>query len=258
MPTNNKMGINQINTNKISINQIAIDQISPDQVLGKTEEHLYLLQGAVSVHRAMKKDFDALVTAAQKDGIELKVASGFRSFDRQMMLWNNKFSGKTPIKNIDGNVVSTKNLSQLELAQCILLYSALPGASRHHWGCDIDVYAPNLLTDNYQLQLEPWEYSEQGPLAKLSSWLVQHAHKFGFYFPYAIFQGGVAHEPWHLSYLPLAQKFEQAFDIELLSLTLENSALLGKDIIIKNLEDIAKRYINNVCAAPTNVILNGL
>ncbi|WP_019027693.1 M15 family metallopeptidase [Colwellia piezophila] len=225
------------------------------QVLGKTEEHLYYLSERVAIHHNMKSAFTAVVAAAQSEGIELKIASGFRSFSRQLTLWNNKFSGKTPIKDIAGNVVDIDKLSPLELVHSILLYSALPGASRHHWGCDIDVYAPNLLADGYQLQLEPWEYSEQGPLAKLSAWLVQHAHQFGFYFPYKNYQGGVAEEPWHLSYLPLAQQYQQNIDLKELAKTLQNSSILGKAVIIENLDEIAKRYINNVCAAPSNVIL---
>jgi LAS superfamily LD-carboxypeptidase LdcB len=232
-----------------------IKSINPTQLLGKNEEHLYYVSERVAIHQEMKDAFDDMVNAAKADAIELTIASGFRSFERQLMLWNNKFSGKTSIKNRAGEVVSPEHLSPLELIHNILLYSALPGASRHHWGCDIDVYAPNLLAKDYQLQLEPWEYSEQGPLAKLSVWLAHHAHQFGFYFPYESFQGGVAEEPWHISYLPLAQQYQQAFDIELLTLTLSNSSILGKHVIIENLDDIAKRYINNVCAAPTNVIL---
>ena len=231
------------------------NHINSAQLLGQTEEHLYYVSERVAVHQQMKSAFDTMVTAAKADAIELTIASGFRSFDRQIVLWNNKFSGKTPIKNSAGEVVSPAHLSPLELAHSILLYSALPGASRHHWGCDIDVYAPNLLAKDYQLQLEPWEYSEQGPLATLSTWLVQHAHQFGFYFPYASFQGGIAKEPWHLSYLPLAQQYQQAFDVELLAQALKCSSILGKKVIIDNIDNIAKRYINNVCAAPTNVIL---
>ncbi|PKI18026.1 M15 family metallopeptidase [Colwellia sp. 12G3] len=229
--------------------------ISPAQLLGQTEAHLHYVSERVAIHQGMKDAFELMVSAAKDDAIELKIASGFRSFDRQLMLWNNKFSGKTSIKNSAGDLVSSKHLSPLELVHSILLYSALPGASRHHWGCDIDIYAPNLLAKDYQLQLEPFEYSEQGPLAKLSAWLVKHAHQFGFYFPYARFQGGVAKEPWHLSYWPLAQQYQQAFDVELLTQTLNKSAILGKQAIIENIDDIAKRYINNVCNAPTNVIL---
>ena len=225
------------------------------QVVGQSQDHLNYVSEHVAIHQEMVSAFNALVIAAKADDIEIKIASGFRSFDRQLMLWNNKYSGKTPIKNSDGEVIATQNLSPLELIHSILLYSALPGASRHHWGCDIDVYAPNLLADGYQLQLEEWEYSKQGPLARLSVWLEKHAYLYGFYFPYLSFQGGIAREPWHLSYLPVAQDFQQAFDIKLLSQVLSNSQLLGKEIIINNLDDIAKRYINNVCPAPTNVIL---
>jgi LAS superfamily LD-carboxypeptidase LdcB len=229
--------------------------ITAAQVLGQTETHLHYVSERVAIHKDMTNAFDAMVNAAKSDGIELKIASGFRSFSRQLMLWNNKFSGNTPIKKMTGDLISTENLSPLELTHNILLYSALPGASRHHWGCDIDVYAPNLLSDDYQLKLEPWEYSEQGPLAKLSTWLIHYAHKFGFFFPYASFQGGVANEPWHLSYLPLAQCYQQAFDINVLAEALNNSKIQGKDVIIENIDDIAKRYINNVCRAPSNVIL---
>ncbi len=232
------------------------NNINAAQLLGQTGQHLHFIDKSLAIHREMKAPFEALVKAAKADAIELKIASGFRSFERQLVLWNNKFSGKTPIKDINGEIVSPDKLSPLELVHSILLYSALPGASRHHWGCDIDVYAPNLLANDYQLQLEPWEYSEQGPLGDLSTWLTQHANKFGFYFPYASYQGGVAHEPWHLSYAPLAQEYQQGFDIELLAKTLDKSAILGKAVILDNLASIASSYINNVGAIPANAILS--
>lgn len=231
------------------------NHVNAMQVLGQTEEHLHFISERVAIHQEMKSAFEAMVNAAKIAGIELEIASGFRSFERQLTLWNNKFAGKTAIKNNAGEVISPVDLSPLELAHNILLYSALPGASRHHWGCDIDLYAPNLLAEGYQLQLEEWEYREGGPLAKLSIWLDNHAHRYGFYFPYAIFNGGVAKEPWHLSYLPLAQQYQQAFNLESLALALANSSVLGKEVILENLNEIARRYINNVCIAPTNVIL---
>jgi len=229
--------------------------ISTEQMLGKTEQHLHYFTDKVAVHIGMVNAYKALAFAAKTDGIQLSIASGFRSFERQLTLWNNKFSGKSAIKDSLGNIINTAGLSSLDLIESILLYSALPGASRHHWGCDIDVYAPNLLAEDYQLQLEPWEYEKQGPLAKLSTWLAEHAHLYGFYFPYADYQGGVAKEPWHLSYAPLAKQYQQAFNQELLAQALQNSATLGKEIIIKNLADISNRYINNVNEIPANVIL---
>ncbi|MCP4987774.1 MAG: M15 family metallopeptidase [Colwellia sp.] len=232
------------------------DSITTAQVLGQTEQHLHYISEGVAIHKEMVLAFEAMVCAAKADNIKLKIASGFRSFNRQIFLWNNKFSGKTAIKDSSGATLSAEDLAPLDLMHSILLYSALPGASRHHWGCDIDVYAPNLLEPGYQLQLEPWEYDEEGPLAKLTAWLKQHVHLFGFYFPYSHYQGGVAAEPWHLSYLPLAQLYQHNFDISQLAEALKCSGILGEELIIENLDDIATRYINNLCVAPANVILS--
>mgnify|MGYP005988732921 CR=1 FL=1 len=229
--------------------------ISSAQILGQTQEHLCHISDRVAIHHEMKLPFQAMVLAAKKDGIELVIASGFRSFERQLQIWNNKFSGKTAIKDSVGNTIDSKVLTSTQLLHSILLFSALPGASRHHWGCDIDVYAPNLLPDGYQLQLEPSEYSEQGPMAKLSIWLSEHASEFGFYLPYANYHGGVAQEPWHLSYAPLAQRYHKAFNITLLRNAIDNSDIIGKEVILANIEDIAKRYINNICSTPANIDL---
>lgn len=230
--------------------------ININEVLGKTKQHLHFLAPNIAIHVEMQSAFIALVNAAKAEAIDLKIASGFRSFERQLLLWNNKFSGKTAIKDIHGKIVAPEKLSPEQLMYSILLFSALPGASRHHWGCDIDVYAPNLLAKGYQLKLEPWEYGQDGPLAKLSAWLNENAGQYGFFSPYASYQGGVAHEPWHLSYLPLAEQYQQAFNIQTLAETLQQSTILGKAVILANLPDIAENYINNISAAPSNIISN--
>lgn len=228
-------------------------QINDAQITGKTEQHLEYLTDRIAVHIDMVNAYNALANAAKADGIVLEIASGFRSFDRQLLLWNNKYSGRTAIKNIEGHVLDSSLLSPVELIKSILLYSALPGASRHHWGCDIDIYAPNLLTKDYQLQLEPWEYDEGGPLARLSIWLTKHAHLFGFYFPYATYQGGIAREPWHLSFAPLAQQYQRRANINILTRTIQNNSILGQTCIIENLADISTCFINNVSKVPENV-----
>ncbi len=230
-------------------------KININEVLGKTQQHLHFIDRNTAIHVEMQSAFAALTNAAKAEAIELKIASGFRSFDRQLMIWNNKFSGKTCIKDINGEIVLREKLSAVQLMHSILLYSALPGASRHHWGCDIDIYAPNLLAKNYQLQLEPWEYSKQGPLASLSDWLNKNMGQYGFYFPYASYQGGVAQEPWHLSYMPLAKQYQEAFSLEYLANTLKDSDILGKEVILSNLPLIAESYINNISAAPSGIML---
>ena len=240
-----------VTNNKISEKFLA-------QALGLTDKHIHFFENDMSldtdkpanakvlgIHQLMQNDYQALVDHAAKAGIEIQLASGFRSFERQLLIWNNKFTGKAAIKDIDGKVINISELSDLEITNAILLFSALPGASRHHWGCDIDIYAPNLLGDS-NLQLEPWEYAESGPFAKLSSWLVEHAEQYGFYFPYDRFRGGIAAEPWHLSYAPLAKQYQAVLSIESLQKLLLKTDMAGKDTVIEHLPVIFKRYINNI------------
>jgi LAS superfamily LD-carboxypeptidase LdcB len=229
----------------------SINDISA-QFFGLTDEHIHYFDQdqaqntkVLGIHHQMLNDFQALVASAAKDGLEIKIASGFRSFERQLFIWNNKFSGITAIKNSDGEQVNIKTLSQLEIVEAILLFSALPGASRHHWGCDVDIYAANLL-DGKSLQLEPWEYASSGPMAKLSSWLENNANEYGFYFPYDSYRGGVAEEPWHLSYGPLAKQYQSVFNVDLLKNLLLQSDIGGKKVIVENLTEISTRFINNV------------
>jgi len=231
-----------------------------DQVLGLTSQHIYFFDHdkqlkakqsnnvkTLGIHQQMQMNYQALVDHAAEADIKIKIASGFRSFERQLLIWNNKFTGKSAIKDNNGETVDISRLSDIEIVDAILLFSALPGASRHHWGCDIDIYAPNLL-DSAALQLEPWEYSPSGPMAKLSYWLAEHASSHGFYFPYDHYRGGIAAEPWHLSYAPLAQQYQSILSIELLQTLLSTTKIAGKDAIIEYLPTIFKRYINNINA----------
>lgn len=220
--------------------------ISVEEILGKTEQHLHFIDEHLAIHKAMVSAFKGLQKAALSDGFTISIASGFRSFERQEMIWNNKFLGTKPVKDKQGDNIDIALLNDIDKAHAILLYSALPGASRHHWGCDIDIYAQNLLPEGQQLQLEPWEYESAGPFAPLSTWLEQNAHSFDFYFPYNKYREGVAAEPWHISFAPLSHAYEQAFQLDLLVTCLSHSSVVGKQVIIDNIENIAQRYIYNV------------
>jgi len=223
------------------------------QILGLTDNHIqYFAQNPqqpekkIGIHQQLIPAFEALVAQGKKAGIMIEIASGFRSFERQLSIWNNKFVGNTVIKNANGEPVVLDDLSSHDIIQAILLFSALPGASRHHWGCDIDIYAPNLLPKNQTLQLEPWEYEQTGSMAKLSDFLATEAQPLGFYFPYDSYRGGVAKEPWHLSYAPIANKYQQAFDISALKNHINMTDIKGKTDIINNLDKITEQFIVNI------------
>jgi LAS superfamily LD-carboxypeptidase LdcB len=127
-----------------------------------------------------------------------------------------------------------------------MLFSALPGGSRHHWGCDIDVYAKNLLPQGQSLALEPWEYQASGHCYPLSVWLAEHAKEFGFFLPYDKFRGGVAQEPWHLSYMPLSQQYQALYTESILAKALSNTDIQGKALLLKLLPELYRRYIVNI------------
>tara|TARA_B110000495_G_C23006863_1_gene594919 strand:- start:142 stop:828 length:687 start_codon:yes stop_codon:yes gene_type:complete len=213
---------------------------------GQTAQHIHWLSANIGIHHEMVAGFSKLQAEAKLAGIELTIASGFRSFERQLAIWQNKFSGQTPIKDASNQTVALEQLSIDEKIHAIMLFSALPGASRHHWGCDIDVYAKNLLPTGQSLALEPWEYQASGHFYPLTLWLAKHAQRFGFFLPYDKFRGGVAQEPWHLSYLPLSQHYQQAYSQALLAKTLANCDIQGKTQLIAILPELYQRYIVNI------------
>mgnify|MGYP001085371985 CR=1 FL=1 len=139
-------------------------------VFGTSQLHLTELEGGPLVHQDVANPWIKFQSAAAQDGIEIKIASAYRSFERQLLICNRKYLGKTIVKDDNGNVITPNSLSELEFIKAIMRFSALPGTSRHHWGTDIDVYSPQLLAGK-QLQLEPWEYQINGPMAKLTAWI---------------------------------------------------------------------------------------
>ncbi len=216
---------------------------------GQTESHIHWLAPKLGIHHEMLIAFKKLQVAAKTANIDLSIASGFRSFERQLLIWQNKYSGNSVIKDAANKPLALEQLSECEKIHAIMLFSALPGASRHHWGCDIDVYAKNLLPAEQSLALEPWEYQVSGHFYPLTVWLAEHAKEFGFFLPYDKFRGGVAQEPWHLSYLPLSQYYQQSFTEALLAKTLLNSNIQGKALILELLPELYQRYIVNVANA---------
>jgi len=152
------------------------------------------------LRREAYKAFQAMATAAEKDGIKLKIASATRNFDYQKTIWEAKWSGAT--------LVNGKNLSQstpdgTARFTKILEYSAAPGTSRHHWGTDIDINAAT--PEHFETEKGKKEYE----------WLVINAGMFGFCQPYNLKDSfrptGYNEEKWHWSYLPLARNFTEEY-----------------------------------------------
>ncbi|MYM64330.1 M15 family metallopeptidase [Pseudomaricurvus sp. HS19] len=216
------------------------------RLTGQTEAHLVPGPGGVLVHRQVLEPLQRLHRRAQAAGFELTLASGFRSFERQMSIWQRKLRGELPLLSRTGERLDVDALSPDEQLQALLRWSALPGTSRHHWGTDFDIYDAAAVPAGYHLQLVPEEYTGDGPFAPMTQWLQQAVASDsgeGFFFPYAEDIGGVAPEPWHLSYRPLAQQFLQAFEPAVFQALLQGAGWPLADSIAGRAEEIYRRYI---------------
>jgi LAS superfamily LD-carboxypeptidase LdcB len=216
------------------------------QLTGQVQTHLVEFAPNRLLHRNVIADFTALQDAAKQQGFTLQIASAFRSFDRQLQIWNKKYTGDIAILDKNERPIDVNKISEIDKLYNLLHWSALPSASRHHWGTDMDVYDPTLLPKNQTLQLQKSEYLEGGYFSELAHWLSENIQKFGFYLPYRNDQGGVAQEPWHISYFPLADKFLSQLDLHLISETIKAHSVQGQSLIQQELPTIYKQYICNI------------
>lgn len=197
------------------------------------------------IHRQMVAPLMLLHERAASAGFDLRIASSYRSFERQLLIWNNKALGLRPVLDSDGKPLDLAPLTEREKVFAILRWSALPGASRHHWGSDVDVYGSAQIDEGYQLQLTVAETECGGPFADFHCWLSEELQRpdCAFYRPYAQDSGGIAPEPWHLSYAPLARDFARHFNEDLLREQLTATDLQLKTAVLENLHEIYTRFI---------------
>lgn len=195
------------------------------------------------VHNDVRQDLSALAHAAHLAGFHLFVASGYRSFEQQLNIWNGKMLGQRIVLDDQSQRLDINILSEEERVLAILKWSALPGASRHHWGTDFDVYAGNLLPQDTSLQLEPWEYLS-GHQETFYQWLKENVGRYGFFFPYTENGSGVAFEPWHISHKACATQHLNDLTLHTLTDLVEQSSILGREAVLSKLEYIYNTYIN--------------
>ena len=139
------------------------------------------------------EQFVKMWSAAKRDSIELTIRSATRNFNYQKRIWENKWNGNTALS--DGSH-ATEISDPKSRAIKILLYSSMPGSSRHHWGTDIDL-------NNFNNS-----YFESGRGLNEYKWLQANAANFGFYQPYinkeTSGRTGYEEEKWHWSYFPVS------------------------------------------------------
>lgn len=225
-------------------------QLSERQLTGREETHLVTLEGGFQLQDEAATAFIALQADARVAGFELAIASSFRSFSRQLAIWNGKAAGKRPVYDDQDRALDILALSPAERLRAILRFSAIPGTSRHHWGTDLDVYDAAAVPADYQLQLSLAEVAPGGVFDALHCWLDERmaaGESRGFFRPYALDRGGVAPERWHLSYAPLSTACSGLLTPELLrhcwDCEMGAQRLLLADEICADLPGILAHYV---------------
>lgn len=117
---------------------------------------------------------EKMVASAKSEDYFLILASGYRSYDRQLEIYNQ-------FEALYGGLYAAE-------------YVAAPGASEYQTGLGIDVTSQSVVDGEKLVFGDTKEYQ----------WVLENAHKFGFIVRYKTGDAditGVAHEPWHLRYV---------------------------------------------------------
>ena len=131
------------------------------------------VKGGGKLHWRAADAWEAMVEAAEADGIELKPVSAgdcYRSFESQLMVFRQRYQ-KEPI---EGAQTRTFEGIKWYKKDPKLASLAAPGTSQHNSGLAVDVHTA----------AEP----------KRLNWLIDNVRKFGFSWEV------VPEEPWHLRY----------------------------------------------------------
>lgn len=196
----------------------AAQEYSPAVLKGQVEKEMVndysgLLPEVVAAYKKM-------AAAAAEDGIKLKVVSGFRSYDRQVRIWNAKYKE-----------YRKQGLMPPEAVSKIVEYSTIPGTSRHHWGTDLDIIDEG--PEISEKVLDPEKFAEGGPFYKMKTWMDEHASEYGFERVYTNDKQrkGFHYEPWHYSYAPISIAMLRAYLEHGLLKTLDTKRILGGQVL---------------------------
>jgi D-alanyl-D-alanine carboxypeptidase len=183
-----------------------------------TKENAYLL---TTVCDSLEK----MISAAKESGINFKVISASRNFEQQKGIWEKKWLAR-----------KSQYPKGLDRAKNILLYSSMPGTSRHHWGTDFDLNS-----------LSP-QYFEQEKGKQEYEWLCANAHRFGFYQPYNAdpVRTGYQEEKWHWSFFPIGAQLTQNY---LKQVQYEDIGPFSGSSFAKEI-NVIQQYVNGIQIPP--------
>tara|TARA_B100000524_G_scaffold111513_1_gene54114 strand:- start:249 stop:932 length:684 start_codon:yes stop_codon:yes gene_type:complete len=190
-----------------------------------------IVSDTIHLEKETYSAFIKMKDAAEKDGIIIKLVSGFRDFYRQQMIWNNKYKKFTNEFSLDGPTAIKE----------IIRFSTIPGTSRHHWGTEIDIIDKNF--ENEKDLLISKKYEEGGIFNSLKKWMDKNSKRFGFYIVYDDDSNrpGFEYEPWHYTYKPISDLYQREFLKLNLKSIISKTKVEGKEFIN---DEFIKKYID--------------
>ncbi len=200
------------------------------ELMGKEDIELY--GEGINLRAEAHDAFVEMKKAAYSDGIDLKVVSSYRNFERQEGIFERKFIRYT---EVDG-------MEPLAAIDKIIEYSTIPGTSRHHWGTDVD------LVDGYRKVegdvLVPSKFGEGGPYEDFKKWMDENAKVFDFHLVYTDNpkRKGFKYEPWHYSFAPISVPMLTAFRGKNIMQLLQQETFEGSEHFTKG---FIQTYVQN-------------
>lgn len=206
------------------------DNLSHDILLGLQRPDDIMGVG-YSLRSDASNAFMDMKKAAKADGIDIYSQSSYRSFEHQKNIWERKYR-KYQAQGLSGTAIIKK----------IIMYSTIPGTSRHHWGTDLDIIDRAVSMPSNPLNEK--HYIGKGVYSKLYSWMLKNAGTYGFHEAYTknTDRKGFNYEPWHWSFAPLSQvMLKEYLKINLFSVY-EKQSFLGHELLSK---EVLTEYTKN-------------
>ena len=187
--------------------------------------------------------YNKLKETLAKDGFRLRMESAYRPFERQLSIWNRKALGELKLLDAQG-LPMERPQDEEQLMFAILTWSALPGASRHHLGSDLDVVDGNACPEGYEVELTPAECEGMfAPFHNRLSELIESGESAGFKRVFVPGRGKIQPEKWHIAHLPTSRRYLENFSLVRLRQIYEKTNVACKSALLDNLEQLAKDFI---------------
>ncbi|MFJ8530348.1 D-alanyl-D-alanine carboxypeptidase family protein [Bacillus sp. NPDC094106] len=168
----------------------------------------------MKIDRRISSDYQDMVTAANKEGINLYLRSSYRTIKLQKSYYNASV-----------NLYKSQGFSNEGVVRKVLEYVQYPGASEHHTGLALDI-----ISVEWQKNVE--ELIDRFDTTDAFRWLDKHAANYGFILRYPKGKEkitGIKYEPWHYRYVGK----EVAIYLKEKNLTLEEYCSKVNDYVSK-------------------------